>query len=317
MIRQFTLSDLVAAARGGDQRLLGEFDSACAELGAFALVGMPVPGELLERVHRDTLALFSLPAEQKERLRSPDGNPYIGWDGAAGDPGPHAAKRKQMYHIGPRVAPTLTAPEADGAFPERSPGSVDDCPLWPVELPEFTDSWHEYYRHMQQATWLIGEVMAAALRIPLPRWRALCAANWADLAANYYPAAEPGDTGARNKVHSDVTLFTVLYQDDGGGGGLRMQVRTGEWVDVPPVAGTYLVNVGELLAFLTDGRWWAVPHEVSEARTDDPAVRTARVSIPFFYRPNDALTISPLFGEGEQLLIREWLDRRRPATATS
>ena len=96
-----------------------------------------------------------------------------------------------------------------------------------------------------------------------------------------------------------------------------MQVRTGEWVDVPPVAGTYLVNVGELLAFLTDGRWWAVPHEVSEARTDDPAVRTARVSIPFFYRPNDALTISPLFGDGEQLLIREWLDRRRPATATS
>jgi isopenicillin N synthase-like dioxygenase len=313
MIRQFYLPDLVTAARAGHTDLLAEFDAVCSQTGAFALTGLPITEDVLAEVYQQTLAFFHLPQADKEALRDPGGNPYIGWDGPAADSEHDSAKRKQMFHIGPRISPSLTTPGADGLFGEPAPDPGSG--LWPEGLPAFTAAWHAYYRQMQDAALLLGEVMAATLAVPLEDWRALTAGNWADLAANYYPAARDGDTGSRNAVHSDDTLFTILYQDDGGGGGLRMQHRDGHWVDVPPIADTYLVNIGALLTFLTADRWWAVPHEVTAPVLDDPATRTARVSIPFFFRPNDDRALAPFATDDHStVLMSEWLLRRRAAT---
>lgn len=313
MIGHFALPELVTAARCGDRTLLDQFDDVCADIGAFAMTDLPISNDLLAQVYRQTLEFFRLPQDSKEALRDPGGNPYIGWDGADVDPGHDSAKRKQMYHIGPRISPSLTTPDVDGRFAVR-PTDRSLGP-WPDDLPEFTAAWHAFYRQMQETAMLLGEAMAATIGIPLSTWRALTADNWADLAANYYPAAREGDVGSRNAVHSDHTLFTVLYQDDGGGGGLRMQRRGGEWIDVPPIEGTYLVNVGELLAFLTGGRWWAVPHEVTVPDITERANCTPRVSIPFFYRPNDNRTIAPFHdADADALLMSEWLLSRRAAT---
>lgn len=316
MIRQFALPDLVAAARADETVFLAEFDAVCADTGAFALTGLPITEAVLADVYQQTLDFFHLPQASKEALRDPGGNPYIGWDGPAVEAEHDSAKRKQMFHIGPRISPSLTAPAADGGFDASATASDS---LWPADLPAFTEAWHAYYRQMQESAALLGEVMAAVLGVPLADWQALVAGNWADLAANYYPAAREGDTGSRNAVHSDDTLFTILYQDDGGGGGLRMQRRQGQWVDVPPVADTYLVNVGALLEFLSGDRWWAVPHEVTAPALGDSSTRTPRVSIPFFYRPSDDRAMAPFHPHeagGDTVLMREWLLNRRAAAAT-
>lgn len=320
MIRHFDLSDLVGAARDGDHPgVLREFDTVCREAGAFALTGLPISESVLADVYQRTLEFFHLPQEDKEALRDPGGNPYIGWDGPAGDGEHDSAKRKQMFHIGPRISASLPTPGPDGAFGHADPASAQG--LWPQRLPEFTTAWHAYYRQMQDSAQLLGEVMATILGVPLADWRALTAGNFADLAANYYPAARDGDTGARNAVHSDDTLFTILYQDDGGGGGLRMQCRDGRWLDVPPVADTYLVNIGALMQFLTGDRWWAVPHEVTASPLDHPSSRTARVSIPFFFRPNDDRALVPFSTDtpptdsAESVRMSEWLLGRRAAAA--
>jgi isopenicillin N synthase-like dioxygenase len=197
--------------------------------------------------------------------------------------------------------------------PAGSPGDGADCPLWPAELPAFRASWHDYYRAMQDAGTTLGLAMAAALGVDEDTWLRLIADNWADLAANYYPPVGSGTSGVRNAVHSDLTMFTILYQDAGGGGGLHMRARTGEWVAVPPRDDVYLVNVGELLDYLTGGRWWAVPHEVGEADPAAPGADTPRISIPFFYRPNDANTIVPLVGAGAAapIGVGEWVRNRK------
>lgn len=313
-IREFALPALLHAARSGDRPLLDEFDAVCTDLGAFVLTDPPVTEAALDDVYGQTLAFFQLPREQLEVLRDPGGDPYLGWDGAD-DPGTDSAKRKQMFHIGPRISPSLTTPDAFGTYgpPSDDPG----LGLWPAGLPAFTAAWHAYYRQMQDTAAQLGEVMAATLGLELDRWRQLTAHNWGDLAANYYPAARDGDVGSRNAVHADQTMFTVLYQDDGGGGGLRMQRRSGQWTDVPPIPGTYLVNIGELLAFLTGGRWWAVPHEVTAPDVTDPAARTTRVSIPFFFRPNGSAILTPFDDvTADAVLMSEWLAGRRAAATT-
>ncbi|HXC76767.1 MAG TPA: 2-oxoglutarate and iron-dependent oxygenase domain-containing protein [Candidatus Acidoferrum sp.] len=314
MVEQFSLSELVTAAQRGNRAVLARLDAVCSETGVFALTDVPFPDGLIEQLRNVTLEFFQLPPEVKSRLQSTDGDQFVGWKGSENRNEFGFPDRKEMFHIGPRVDPTLPAPDGSGVVAPWSSSDGAECSLWPSELPQFRDTWHAYYRSMQQACTDLGLAMAAALGVDAELWRALVADNWADLAANFYPPVGAGAAGVRNAVHSDLTMFTVLYQDGGGGGGLHMQDRDGEWMTVPPKEPTFLVNIGELLTYLTSGRWWAVPHEVSEADPAAPGADTVRISIPFFYRPNDASTITPLLGpdaEVEPIRVGEWVHNRK------
>ena len=52
-------------------------------------------------------------------------------------------------------------------------------------------------------------------------------------------------------AHSDFDCFTVLYQDPVGG--LQVINSAGEWIDAPPIAGTFLINVGDMMERWTNG----------------------------------------------------------------
>jgi isopenicillin N synthase-like dioxygenase len=94
-----------------------------------------------------------------------------------------------------------------------------------------------------------------------------------------------------------------------------MQARGGRWLDVPPTDGQFLVNIGELLTYLTGGRWWAVPHEVKPADLSAVGADTVRISIPFFHRPNDGQQITPFarFSTDAEspLQVGEWVRNRK------
>ncbi len=60
-------------------------------------------------------------------------------------------------------------------------------------------------------------------------------------------------------AHKDAGLITLLLQDNQAG----LQVETAEgWVDVPPRAGTFVINIGELLELASDGYLRATMHRV-------------------------------------------------------
>lgn len=317
MIDSFSLTKLKAAADGtGDHAILTRLDRVCSELGAFGLTDLGIRDGLIDRAHAAILEFFSLPRDVKARYQSTDGDQYLGWKGLADNRNRFGfADYKEMYHIGPRVDPTLCGPDARGELPDLVPLSNVTCPLWPAELPEVTASWHEYYRAMQQVGTDLGLAMAAALGIDRESWLSLVADNYADLAANYYPPAT-GPAQVRNAVHSDLTMFTILFQD-AGGGGLHMQSRDGKWTAVPASEAPFCVNVGELLTYLTGGRWWAVPHEVQEADPTQACSNTTRISIPFFYRPSDSYSIVPFLdrADSDPIQVGEWVRNRKLGAA--
>ncbi|ONH32612.1 2OG-Fe(II) oxygenase family protein [Pseudofrankia asymbiotica] len=302
-VPSFSLPEIVADAHAGRAPAGGELDRVCREIGAFVLTGLPLPTGLTNEVLGRTRELFALPRRAKAALVSQD-DQYVGWRGTDGNRNEYGyADEKEMFHIGPRVASTLLglgdrAGSGSGAVePTRGhtaglvTAAVADCPLWPAELPGFVEAWHRYYAAMQESAARLGTALAAALGLEPSRWSDMVAGNWADLAANYYPAPAPsGAPGIRNAVHSDLTLFTVLLQDPPGNGGLVMRDRSGGWHDVAPAAGEFVVNVGELLTYLTRGAWWAVPHEVRPAGS---AAAGDRLTIPFFYRPSDHHELVP------------------------
>jgi isopenicillin N synthase-like dioxygenase len=150
-------------------------------------------------------------------------------------------------------------------------------------------------------------------------WFAVLGDNWADLAANYYPPVADAEGGAPiyNAPHRDLTIFTILHQDQSRTGELSVQSADGNWHSVSPSPGTYVVNVGELLTYLSGGRWRAAPHQVVVAQGATPAT-TARISVPFFYRPSDERVVTSFVDlDAAPIAVGDWVLAKKRGVATS
>ena len=100
-----------------------------------------------------------------------------------------------------------------------------------------------------------------------------------------YPAQPPGDDGWGVGEHTDYGLLTLLLQDDVAG----LQVRTPEgWIDAPPLPGTLVCNIGDMLDRLTGGAYRSTPHRVFNASGRE------RLSWPLFFDPDFTATVTPL-----------------------
>ncbi|MCR9126551.1 MAG: isopenicillin N synthase family oxygenase [Rhodobacteraceae bacterium] len=108
----------------------------------------------------------------------------------------------------------------------------------------------------------------------------------------HYPPAPPDRPGDLygSAPHVDFGALTLLAQDDAGG----LQVRTpaGAWVDAPALPGSFVVNVGQMLQRMTNGRLRATPHRVINLSG------RARFSCPFFFDPHVHTVVAPLPGTG-------------------
>jgi isopenicillin N synthase-like dioxygenase len=87
--------------------------------------------------------------------------------------------------------------------------------------------------------------------------------------------------------HADSGGFTILWLVDNGG--LEVQTKSGEWVGAPPIADTFVINLGNIMQIWTNGRFSSTPHRVINRSGD-------RYSIPLFVNPDSSATIAPLIG---------------------
>jgi isopenicillin N synthase-like dioxygenase len=100
---------------------------------------------------------------------------------------------------------------------------------------------------------------------------------------NYPPPRDPGLWGVGE--HTDYGLLTILLQDDAGG--LEVRSRSG-WVAAPPVPGSFVCNIGDMLDRMTGGRYRSTPHRVRNPLPRD------RLSFPFFFDPNFFARVQPI-----------------------
>lgn len=78
--------------------------------------------------------------------------------------------------------------------------------------------------------------------------------------------------------HTDYGLLTILHQDHIGG----LAVHTpGGWIDAPPVAGSFVCNIGDMLDRMTGGLYKSTPHRVKRNTSGHD-----RLSFPLFFDPN-------------------------------
>ena len=78
-------------------------------------------------------------------------------------------------------------------------------------------------------------------------------------------------------AHSDYGMLTFLYTDEVGG--LQVNLK-GEWVDVPPMPGCFIVNLGDMLQRWTNDALKSTVHRVVNSSGKE------RYSVPYFFEPN-------------------------------
>ena len=270
-----------AAARRAVAALIGD---ACRSTGFFAITGHGLPANRIEAAFAAASAVFALPAAVKAAHaigRLGDNRGYVGLGIEALDE-KAAADLKEAWNL------VWCDVHPEGLLPGsglRPVGSV-----WPP-LPGWQDCMTAYFealldigRRLHQAFALdLGQdehFFADKLDQPMATLRLL---RYPDRHGQGDPAAAAPGAG----VHTDYGNVTLLATD--GVAGLQVRRRDGGWIDVPPVPGGFICNIGDCLMRWTNDVYVSTPHRVL------PPPRE-RYSIAFFLDPNPQALVAAIPG---------------------
>ncbi len=110
---------------------------------------------------------------------------------------------------------------------------------------------------------------------------------------HYPPHATPRGSGVFGIApHTDYGFMTILAQDEVGG--LEVRPRGGDWTPVPVLPESFVVNAGDAVPRLTNGRFASTPHRVINT-----SATQSRYSVPYFFDPGLDATLHGLPGFGE------------------
>jgi isopenicillin N synthase-like dioxygenase len=259
---------------------------AFEEVGFVGVRGHDVPDATIRRALETARALFALPDEVKRRYEVAGGAGQRGYTrvGVETAKGCSRPDRKEFWHVGREVA--RDHPLAHALQPN----------LWPEEVAGFREAQLALFEALERLGVRLLAAIARSLALPETWFESRVDVGNSILRAIHYPpvdgaaakAASKGTTGsdARAAAHEDINLITLLVGSEEPG--LEILRRDGRWVPVTSLAGTIVVNVGDMLQRLTNARLVSTTHRVVDP--PPPWNRRSRHSIPFFLHFNpDAL----------------------------
>jgi isopenicillin N synthase-like dioxygenase len=115
--------------------------------------------------------------------------------------------------------------------------------------------------------------------------------------------------------HTDSGILTLLHQD--ATGGLEVLNASGSWVPAPYVPGSIVVNIGDLMAKVSGGRFTATMHRVrAPAPKPTSGIKGSgdtafgRFSIPFFFEPGENCVVAVVDGDEESVVYGEHVRKK-------
>ncbi|KAK8545579.1 hypothetical protein V6N13_066855 [Hibiscus sabdariffa] len=256
---------------------------AASEWGFFQIINHGVPVEVLENVKDATYRFFNLPVEVKNMYSKehlPSKNVKFGTSFA-----PHAEKALEwkdylsLFYVSDEEASTF----------------------WPCVCRE------QVLEYMKKSKVVIKQLLKVLMKglnvneIDETKESMLMGSMRTNL--NYYPICPNPELTVGIGRHSDVSTLTILLQDEIGGLFVRGNKKD-SWVHIPPIKGSLVINVGDALQIMSNGRYKSVEHRVFANGS------TNRISVPIFVNPRPTDMIGPLtelIASGEEPIYKQIL----------
>ena len=258
-----------------------QIEAACREHGFFYVTGHGVPPELPARLAAACAAFFELPLAAKMKIAMARGGPAwrgyfpVGAELTSGQP-----DLKEGLYFGAELGAEDPGVRAGLPLHGRN--------LFPRQVPELRAAVLAYIDALTSVGQAVLRGVALSLGLDADYFAAGYTASPTVLFRVFrYPAPPPGDRSWGVGEHTDYGLLTLLAQD--ANGGLQVSTPAG-WIDAPPLEGTFVANIGDMLDRLTGGWYRSTPHRVRNASGRD------RLSFPFFLDPGFTAEIPPLPG---------------------
>ena len=280
-------SDTVASLSLGDADLYP--DSFAQALGhsfeeyGFAIVrDHGIPQGLIERAEAKAKALFALPDAAKRAYGAAGSGGARGYTpfGVETAKGASAHDLKEFWHVGRELS-------AGHRYRDVMPDN-----LWPTEVAEF--------RATMLALFDVFDAAGAKVLAAVARYLGVDEQYFADTIRDgnsvlrllhYPPVEENGGASIRAGAHEDINTITLLLGAEEAG--LELKTRDGRWIPVSPRPGELVINIGDMLQRLTNGRLRSTSHRVVNPAPERAS--KARTSMPFFlhFRPDFLIEALP------------------------
>jgi isopenicillin N synthase-like dioxygenase len=249
-----------------------------------------IPDGLIERAEDKAKAFFALPESVKRKYLIEGGGGARGYTpfGIETAKGAKAHDLKEFWHVGRDLPP-------GHKFRSHMPDNV-----WPDEVESFRDTFSQLYAAFDEAGLKILRAIARYLDIDEDYFADTVRDGNSVLRLLHYPPIE-GEPGShvRAGAHEDINTITLLLGAEEAG--LELLTKDGRWIPVAPKVGELVVNIGDMLQRLTNGRLRSTSHRV----VNPPPERRSRsrYSMPFFLHFRSDFMIEALPGTvpaGEQ-----------------
>jgi len=260
-------------------RVSAEIGRAAREVGFFYVSGSGIDESTFDRMLDATKEFFALPLEEKMQS-------YIGLSRC----------HRGYVPIGEEGVETSAdaVPDLKEAFdtaldlPADDPDYLSGNPMlgpnaWP-DLPGFAEAVTDYYEAVLEVGHLLLRAFAVALGEDPEVFTRHATKTPSQLRLVHYPYNPDARDGLGIGAHTDYECFTLLKPTAPG---LEVLNGAGEWIDVPPVPGTFVVNIGDLLELWTSGAFVATSHRVRK-------VAEERYSFPLFFNVDYDTEVRPL-----------------------
>ncbi len=269
-----------------------QIGQACRDVGFFYVVGHGVSEELSSRLERLSRQFFAQDDTTKMGIRMAlAGRAWRGYFPTGGELTSGKPDQKEGIYFGAELS-------------DNHPLVLAGTPVHGKNLFPDIDGFGETVLEYLRAQTELGHALMRGIALSL----ALDENYFADRYTGdplilfrifnypFNPAYADGSATARWGVgeHTDYGLLTILQQDDAGG----LEVKSdGGWISAPPISGSFVCNIGDMLDRMTRGLYRSTPHRVRNIAKRD------RLSFPFFFDPNFNAEVRPV--EGLQIDFRD------------
>ncbi|KAG7943200.1 hypothetical protein I3843_15G026800 [Carya illinoinensis] len=250
----------------GEERAktMAEIANGCEEWGFFQLVNHGIPEELLERVKKVCSECYKQEREEKFKKST-------------------LVKLLNIELVEKKSGNELENEDWEDVF------TLLDDNKWTSETPGFKETMTEYRAELKELGVKVMEVMDENLGLPKGSIKKAFdgeegSAFFGTKVSHYPPCPNPELVNGL-RAHTDAGGVILLFQDDKVGG---LQIlKDGEWIDVQPLPNAIVINTGDQIEVLSNGRYKSVWHRVLATPDGN------RRSIASFYNPSLKATISP------------------------